>query len=50
MRAEPTRKRETWRRGGVLACIVSGCACGPGCIHEGFVCDDGTVQDDEKLA
>jgi hypothetical protein len=23
--------------GGVLACTVKGCACGPGCIHEGFV-------------
>lgn len=24
-------------RGGVLACTIPGCACGPGCIHEGFV-------------
>ena len=24
-------------RQGVLACDVAGCACGPGCIHTGFV-------------
>jgi hypothetical protein len=24
-------------KGGVLACMVKDCACGPGCIHEGFV-------------
>lgn len=24
-------------RDGVLACTVDDCACGPGCIHEGFV-------------
>jgi hypothetical protein len=31
---------------GVLKCAVDGCACGPGCIHEGFVSDDGTVLPD----
>lgn len=43
-------KGEHERRQGVLACTVSGCACGPGCIHNGFVCDDGTVLDDERLS
>lgn len=27
-------------RAGVLACTVDGCACGPGCIHQGFVDKD----------
>ena len=27
-------------QGGVLACTVDGCACGPGCIHDGFVGKD----------
>lgn len=25
------------KKDGVLACTVDDCACGPGCIHEGFV-------------
>lgn len=37
------------RISGVLGCTIAGCACGPGCIHEGFVCADGTILDDEKL-
>ena len=32
---------------GVLKCTASGCACGPGCIHDGFVAADGTVQSDD---
>lgn len=27
-------------RGGVMACRAEGCACGPGCIHDGFVDKD----------
>lgn len=41
-------KSDHARRDGVLACTVAGCACGPGCIHEGFVSADGTMLPDEK--
>jgi hypothetical protein len=36
-------------RAGVLACTAPGCACGPGCIHDGFVAADGTMMPDEAL-
>lgn len=44
------RKSDHRRKGGVLTCGIEWCPCGPGCIHEGFVCDDGTVLDDERAA
>ena len=37
------------RRADVLACAAPECPCGPGCIHTGFVCDDGTVLEDEQF-
>lgn len=32
------------KKGGILACTVEACACGPGCIHEGFVRADGLID------
>lgn len=36
--------------GGVLGCSVVGCACGTGCIHEGFVDADSNTQPTQKPA
>lgn len=35
------------RKLGVLGCNAPGCACGRGCIHDGFVCSDGSTSSDE---
>jgi hypothetical protein len=43
--ARSKHKRVTGR----LKCVIDGCACGPGCIHEGLVAADGTVLPDDVI-
>lgn len=41
-RAASAPEHET--QGVVLACTVAGCACGPGCIHDGFVAAESSTK------
>lgn len=45
----PHRLSEHEMKGGVLACTRPGCACGPGCIHEGFVSRDAPEAPEEAV-
>jgi hypothetical protein len=42
----PKSMHQPFGEGAMLACVAVGCACRPGCIHDGFVDACGVADDD----